>query len=128
MWQALTQNFFLGLEISHSSCPWNDEVRVIVTSIIALPNLLLLHVSISYLFSKNLNENTWHVFEGGFSSEMLQLYPCRLMKEKFHEGQKQNLSKTLVRCELFCAFQVGILQQFLVLIYLGKSILRRYLS
>ena len=54
MWQALTQNFFLGLEISHSSCPWNDEVRVIVTSIIALPNLLLLHVSttfIKYFFS-----------------------------------------------------------------------------
>ena len=49
------------------------------------------------------------------------------MKEKFHEGQKQNLSKTLVRCELFCAFQVGILQQFLGLISPAK-ILSRDLS
>ena len=28
----------------------------------------------------------------------------------FHEGEKQNLSKTLVRHELFCAFYVGMLQ------------------
>ena len=47
------------------------------------------------------------------------------MKEMFHEGEKQNLSKTLVRYELFCAFQVGILQQFLVLISLGKILNKR---
>ena len=34
------------------------------------------------------------------------------MKEKFHEGEKQNLSKTVVRYELFWAFQVGMLKQF----------------
>ena len=56
-----------------------------------------------------------------------------LMKEKFHEGKKQNLSKALVRFELvfvlFClfVFQVGILQQFLGLISLAK-ILSRDLS
>lgn len=44
----------------------------------------------------------------------------------FHEGEKQNLSKTLVRYELFCAFQVGILQQFLVLISLGKFTDKRF--
>ena len=43
----------------------------------------------------------------------------------FHEGEKQSLSKTLVRHELFCTFQVGMLQQFLVLISLGKFLLRR---
>ena len=43
----------------------------------------------------------------------------------FHEGEKQNLSKTLVRHELFCASQVGMLQQFLVLTSLGKILLRR---
>ena len=56
-----------------------------------------------------------------------------LMKEKFHEGKKQNLSKALVRFELFfffvClfVFQVGILQQFLGLISPAK-ILSRDLS
>ena len=29
------------------------------------------------------------------------------MKEKFHEGKKQNLSKTLVRFELFLCFSGG---------------------
>ena len=42
------------------------------------------------------------------------------MKEKFHEGEKQNLSKTVVWYELFCAFQVGMLQQFLVLASVRK--------
>ena len=47
--------FFLSFEIiNHSSYPWNDERWVMGTSIIALPNLLLFHVStssIKYLFS-----------------------------------------------------------------------------
>ena len=56
-----------------------------------------------------------------------------LMKEKLHEGKNQNLSKALVRFELFfffvClfVFQVGILQQFLGLISPAK-ILSRDLS
>lgn len=55
-----------------------------------------------------------------------------LMKEKFHEGKKQNLSKALVRFELvffvcLFVFQVGILQQFLGLISPAK-ILSRDLS
>ena len=46
MWQMLTQNPFLGLEIINHSSHWgNDEGWVMVTSTATVPKLLPLHIS-----------------------------------------------------------------------------------
>ena len=46
MWQVLTQNPFLGLEIINHSSHWgNDEGWVMVTSTATVPKLLPLHIS-----------------------------------------------------------------------------------
>lgn len=81
MWQVLTQNPFLSLEIIFFSLgEWwrldNGDLHSHCPQIAAFahkqppPSFLLpdctFYIHISYLSTKNFNENSWHVFEGDF--------------------------------------------------------------
>ena len=124
--------------VSHQG---GDEGWVIVASTVTFPNLLPLLIStalLKYLFFPTVLSTSilviflwkleWNLLE--FLKEFSLLKYSNYSHVGFWKKcsmkvKKQNLSKTLVRHELFCAFQVGMLQQFLVLISLGKILLRR---